>query len=62
MGKRIFEERNYDLRGKVLPLEQFRLFADLETSFYIPEFRRAALIQKAEKALEQEIPPVLAAD
>ena len=62
MGKRIFAEVNCDLRGKVLPVEQFRLFADLEKGFRIPEFRRAALIEKAEIALDQEIPSVLAAD
>jgi len=62
MGRRVMEERNYCVVGHVLPMEQFRLFADLENGFDIPEFRYKELIQKAEKALETEIPMLLASD
>jgi len=62
MGKRIFEERKYDLRGKIVPMGQFRLFADMENGFLVPEFRHEALIRKAEAALEAEIPMLLASE
>ena len=62
MGKRIFEDKNYDLQGNLLPLDQFRLFVDLDGGFDIPEFHHAVLIDKAESALAQEIPKLTAED
>ena len=62
MGRRIFEERNFILQGHVLPLEQFRLFTDLEKGFEIPVFRVKEMLHKAEAALKEDIPQLLASD
>lgn len=62
MGRRIFEEYNFTVKGHVLPLEQYRLFCDLEKGFEIPEFRKSEMIDKAEAALSMEIPLLLASD
>lgn len=62
MGRRIFKEHNFEVEGHVLPLEQYRLFRDLEDGFAIPAFRKQEMIEKAEAALAQEIPQLLASD
>ena len=54
MGRRIFEEKKYNLLGRILPLR--------ETEYEIPDFRKAGLIRKAETALAEEIPILLASD
>ena len=54
VGRRILEERNFELLDNVLPLQQY----DLQ----IPEHRHSTLLDKAEKALTYRIPLLTASD
>ncbi len=62
MGRRIFEEKKFDLDGKILPFEQFRLFADKPQGFKINEEHYPAIIAKAERWLDKDIPVCYAGD
>ena len=56
MGRRIFEEGNFDLAGRVLPLESFRLFCDRSEGLVVlPEYREK-LIDEAERLLDKTYP------
>lgn len=62
MGRQIFNERNYIVYGKVLPLEAFKPFCDLKDGFVIADERIPELIGRAEEMLETEIPQLLASE
>lgn len=62
MNRRIFAERNYDLRGKVLPLSEFKLFKDAKNGFNIDPDYNAPLIKRAEQLLTKEYPILIASD
>ena len=51
MGRRIFEERNFHVDGKVLPLKDFMPFIDLENGITFDAEQTERLIKDAEKAL-----------
>ncbi len=56
MGRRIFEERAFEIEGHVLPLEKFSLFCDRKEGFFVcPEYH-AAIIAEAEKLLDKCYP------
>ena len=56
MGRRIFEEKNFNLNGKVLPFDDFKLFIDKPQGFKINEEHYPKIIAKAESWLAKEIP------
>lgn len=60
MSRRIFEEKNFNLFGKVLPYSEFKPFCDLECGFVINEEQKVRLIKRAEETLEREIPQLYA--
>ena len=60
MGRRIFEERNFNINKKVLSFDEFKLFADLEQGFSINEEQKPRLIKRAEEMLDREIPQLYA--
>lgn len=62
MGRRLFEERKYDVTGKVLPLADYRPFLDAPDGFTIQPGQCDNLIKVAEKALAREIPQLLASE
>ena len=55
MGHRIFRETGTSVEGKVLPLDEFRLYIDMKDPTPDPE-RMEAIVRKAEGMLEEEIP------
>ena len=56
MGRRIFEEKNFNLNGRVLPYEEFKLFIDKPQGFKINEEHYPKIIAKAESWLTKEVP------
>ncbi len=60
--RRIFEERNYDIRGHVLPLADTRLCRDMPYGFSVYEGNRDAMIRRAEGLLGKAIPSLCATD
>ena len=60
MGRRIFEERKFNVHNKVLPYDQFKLFIDTEEGFKINEEQIPRLIKQAEDHLAKDIPQLYA--
>ena len=60
MGRRVFEERKFNVDRKVLPYDQFKLFIDQEQGFTINEEQIPRILMQAEEALEREIPQLYA--
>ncbi len=60
--RRIFEERNYDITGHVLPLEDLKLCSDMPGGFSLRPENRDIFIKKAEDLLGKEITPLTATD
>lgn len=56
MGRRVFEERKFNVNGKVLPYDHFKLFIDREQDFKINEEQIPKLIEQAEDMLKKDIP------
>ena len=56
MGRRIFEEKNFNVNGKVLPFDDFKLFIDKPQGFKINEEHYPKIIAKAESWLAKDIP------
>jgi len=62
LKRRLFEERNFNVTGKVVPYQSFKLFIDKPEGFNICEEHRAKIISTAEEWLEYEFPVILATD
>lgn len=62
MNRRLFEERKIDVKGKVLPLSQFRPFLDAEQGFVFNEGNKESVIKRAEELLTKEFPVLVASD
>ena len=60
MPRRIFEERKFELSGKVISFDEFKLFLDTEKGFVIPEEQKERLVKSAEDILPKEIPQLYA--
>jgi len=60
--RRIFAERNYGLKNKVLPYNRFHLFLDSENGLKINESNFEEIIKTADSYLEKEIPQLLASE
>lgn len=60
MGRRIFEEKNFNIFGKVLPYSEFKPFINRDGGFAINEEQKPRLIKEAEKMLDREIPQLYA--
>lgn len=60
---RLFEQNGFtDATGKVLPLEDFRLFTELQGEVKIDPRYHEAIIERAEKLIGKEYPIILATD
>ena len=55
IAMRIFKDNGIRAEGKILPLEKFRLFLDIENPEVDPA-QREMLLSRAERALETPIP------
>ena len=62
MNRRIFSERGYDIKGKVLPIDKLRLFRNAENGFTISEEMKKNMIRRAERSLSEEFPALIASD
>ena len=62
MGRRIFEERKFNLAGKVVPFDSYRLFTDTAPGFKINPVHYEKLIAQGEKRLAADIPLLVASD
>ena len=60
MGRRVFEERKFNVDNKVIPYNEFKLFIDQEQGFTIDEEQKPRIIAEAEKMLEKDIPQLYA--
>lgn len=60
--RRIFEERHFNVNGKVLSFDDFKPFIDIENGIDFDEEQKQRLIAEAEKALEMPIPQLLASE
>ena len=62
MGRKIFAERKFNVTGKVVPLEDFKLFIDTARGLKINEELYPKIISRGEKQLSAEIPQLLASE
>jgi hypothetical protein len=62
MGRRIFAERNYNVSGKVVPFNDFKMFIDTDQGFKINEELYPRIIAQGEKQLAADIPQLIASD
>ena len=62
MGRRVFAERNYNVCGKVVPYNDFKMFIDTDQGFKINEELYPRLIAQGEKQLTADIPQLIASD
>ncbi len=60
--RRIFEERAYDIRGRILPLADMRLCRDMPSGMTVCADYHAFFIAKAEPLLGKKITPLTATD
>lgn len=62
MGRKIFNERDYNVSERILPYSDFKLCYGIPDGFKINESFYPEIIAKAEKQLESELPQLLASD
>ena len=62
MGKRVFQENNFEVAGKVLPYSDFKLYIDTKQGFKINESYHARIIEIGERHLAEDIPQPLASE
>ena len=62
MGRRIFEEHGFDVKGKVLSYEEYKPFIFTEQGFKINEEHNEGIIKRAEELLDKEYPMLIATD
>lgn len=62
MGRRVFEERRFNVKGRVLPLSKFKLFKDTKYGFKIDQENCEAIVKRAEGLLSKEYPVLIASD
>ncbi len=62
MGRKIFEEKNYNVSECVIPYEEFKIFSDREKGFSLREDGRKTAIKNAEELLDKKYPVITATD
>ena len=62
MGRRIFEEKNYNVSECVIPYEDFRIFSDREAGFSLNPRYKDVAISEAEKLLDKKYYVLTATD
>ena len=62
MGRRIFEEHGFDVKGKVLSYDEYKPFIFTEQGFKINEEHNESIIKRAEEILDKEYPVLIASD
>ena len=62
MPRRIFAERNFNVTGKVVPFDDFKLFIDKPQGFTINPEHYPKIIAAAERIMDKEYPHLLATD
>ena len=56
---KIFENRNYNVKGRVLPIDSFRFIREAkELTFNTKSAEMREVMKYADMALSQEIPPL----
>ena len=60
MGRRLFEEHNLDVTGKILPHDKFRLFCDRKEGLVFSDEIKAQIIKSADHILSEDIPQLFA--
>ncbi len=60
--RRVFEERAFDVKGRVLALSDFHLMCDLPEGFCVYDPHRATLIKCAEELIGKSYPPLIATE
>lgn len=62
MGRKVFFEHNFKIEGKILSLDNFRLFCDCEEGLVISDEIRKQIFEQAEKILDKEYPLLYATE
>ena len=62
MGRKIFEEKNYNVSECVIPYEEFKLFSDRKEGFSLNPRYKDRAIAEAEKLLGKKYPVLTASD
>ena len=62
MRRKIFAEHNFDISGKILPLDKFRPFCDREDGIVISDVIKKQIIGQAEAILSKEYPSLYATE
>ncbi len=62
MGRRIFEEHNFDVTGKVVSYDDFKLFLHKKDGFKINPEHNAKIIERAEALMDKQYPVLIASD
>lgn len=62
MRRRIFSEHNFDISGKILPLDKFKPFCDREGGIVISDEIKKQVIEQAEVLINKEYPSLYATE
>ena len=62
MKRRVLAEHNFDIKGRVLPLSEFKPFLDAPNGLTVCPENCAALVKRAEEAATKTFPPLIASD
>lgn len=62
MGRRIFEEHKFDVTGKVVSYDDFKLFIHKDGGFAVNPEQNKRIIERAEALLEKQYPLLIASD
>ena len=62
MGRKVFEEHGFSLKGRILPLEKFQLFCDRESGAVFSDNIKKQILERADGLLNKEYPAIYATD
>ena len=62
MGRKIFKEHNFQIEGKILPLDKFKLFCDRAEGLTFSSEITAQIFEEANEILKNDIPPLYATE
>ena len=62
MGRKIFEELGFEVEGRILPFDKFRLFCDKEEGLTVSDEIKAQVFEHADAILQQDVPQLFASE
>lgn len=62
MGRKVFEEHGFEIEGRILPLDKFKLFCDKKDGLTVSDEIKAQVFMQADEILQKDIPQLFASE